>query len=47
MFLRNYMFEFMELFAPHLSREMVKNAIRLRDKREIIELFKEINLPVL
>ena len=46
MFLRNYMFEFMELFAPHLSREMVKDAIRLRDKREIIELFKEISLPV-
>ena len=46
MFLRNYMFKFMELFAPHLSCEMVKEAIKLRDKREIIELFKDTSLPV-
>ncbi len=46
MFLRNYMFDFMELFAPHLTRQMVQEAIRLRDKRDISELFKEIPLPV-
>lgn len=47
MFLRSYMFEFMELFAPHLNRETVEEAINLRDKREIKELFKDVTLPSL
>lgn len=45
MFLRGYMFDFMECFAPHLTRECVEEAINLRDKRDIKEMFKDITLP--
>lgn len=45
MFLRGFMFDFIELFAAHLTRERVEQAISVRDNREIRELLKDINLP--
>lgn len=47
MFLRSFMFDFMELFAPHLNRETVEEAIGLGDKREIRALFDDVSLPLL
>ncbi len=45
-FLRGYMYEFIELFAPHLTRELVDEAYRRHSKSEIEELFAHIDLPV-
>lgn len=45
-FLRSYMFDFMERFAPHLTRPVVEQAIALKNNEEIEEMFKDIELPV-
>lgn len=45
-FLRSYMFDFMERFAPHLTRPVVEQAISLKSNQEIDEMFKDIQLPV-
>ncbi|EHD2248350.1 HTH-type transcriptional regulator CysB, partial [Vibrio vulnificus] len=45
-FLRSYMFDFMERFAPHLTRPVVEQAISLKSNAEIDEMFKDIVLPV-
>ncbi len=46
-FLRGYMYEFMELFAPHLTREVVEEAFSKGNRAELDELFSQIDLPVL
>ncbi len=45
-FLRSYMYDFMERFAPHLTRPVVEQAILLKNNDEIEEMFKDIELPV-
>lgn len=45
-FLRGYMYDFVELFAPHLTREVVDAAIRARSGEEQQRLFADIELPV-
>ncbi|MCG3760021.1 HTH-type transcriptional regulator CysB [Vibrio cincinnatiensis] len=45
-FLRSYMYDFMERFAPHLTRPVVERAISLKSNAEIEEMFKDIELPV-
>ncbi len=45
-FLRSYMFDFIERFAPHLTRPVVEQAISLKSNAEIEEMFKDIELPV-
>ena len=44
-FLRGYMYEFMELFAPHLTREVVEEAFAKPNRAELDELFSSIELP--
>jgi LysR family cys regulon transcriptional activator len=44
-FLRGFMYEFIELFAPHLSRDLVEEAFSRHSKSEIDELFTHIELP--
>jgi LysR family cys regulon transcriptional activator len=44
--LRRYMYEFMQLFAPHLTRRLVDRAAAAATTDEIAELFKEVKLPV-
>ena len=46
-FMRNYMYEFIELFAPHLKRNLVQQAAQTDDRRELERLFSELELPVL
>ena len=46
-FLRGYMYEFIELFAPHLTREIVDQAFEKRNKTELESLFSSIDLPSL
>lgn len=45
-FLRGYMYDFIELFAPHLNRELVRDAFLLQTRAELDELFATIELPV-
>lgn len=44
-FLRGFMYEFIELFAPHLTREMVSEAFNRHSKIELDELFERVELP--
>ncbi|HQY70322.1 MAG TPA: HTH-type transcriptional regulator CysB [Pseudomonadales bacterium] len=44
-FLRGYMYEFIELFAPHLTREIVDKAWQLQGKAEVEALFEGVELP--
>ncbi|WP_101774918.1 HTH-type transcriptional regulator CysB [Pasteurella oralis] len=43
-FLRTYMYDFMQYFAPHLTRDVVEKAERLRDKDAVKKLFEGIEL---
>lgn len=45
-FLRGYMYDFMERFAPHLTRDVVDKATMLKSNLEIENMFKDIELPV-
>ncbi|GLS91503.1 transcriptional regulator CysB [Psychromonas marina] len=44
-FLRDYMYEFMVRFAPHLTRPLVEKAIQLKYTDEVNKLFADIELP--
>jgi LysR family cys regulon transcriptional activator len=44
-FLRDYMYEFMVRFAPHLTRPLVEKAIQLKYTDEVNKLFEDIDLP--
>lgn len=45
-FLRGYMYDFIEDFAPHLTRDVVREAFAHPGKTELDELFADIELPV-
>ncbi len=45
-FLRGYMYDFIELFAPHLTRDLVSEAFRLQSRDEIEALFAGLELPM-
>ncbi|MGQ0658389.1 MAG: HTH-type transcriptional regulator CysB [Chromatiales bacterium] len=44
-FLRAYMYDFIEWFAPHLTRELVDRACALKTKVELDQLFAKVSLP--
>ena len=44
-FLRGYMFDFIERFAPHLSKHVVTQAMLLKNNAEVDEMFADIKLP--
>ena len=44
-FLRGFMYDFIQEFAPHLTKEIVQEAILLHNKVEIDELFSNVQLP--
>jgi len=46
MFIRGFIFDFIRMFAPHLTRELIEKAITLREKKDFDALFKDIELPV-
>lgn len=45
-FLRTYMYEFIEHFAPHLTQSVVERAVQLRDPQQIDNMFSDIELPL-
>ncbi len=44
-YLRTYMYDFIELFAPHLNREVVDAAMATDSKDELDKLFNGLKLP--
>lgn len=44
-FLRSYMYDFIQRFAPHLTRDVVDKAISLRSNDDIEAMFKDVKLP--
>ncbi len=44
-FIRGYMYEFIRSFAPHLTRDIVAEAISISNKQEVDALFEGIELP--
>lgn len=47
MYLRSYMYEFIEMFAPHLSRELVQEAALEQSPRGLEGLLGEVEVPFL
>lgn len=45
-FLRTYMYDFIEEFAPHLTKNLVSTAVSLKDAEQVDALFKDIELPI-
>lgn len=45
-FLRGFMYQFMQEFAPHLSRDLVDQAVHCHNRDELDALFSHIELPV-
>lgn len=45
-YLRTYMYDFIELFAPHLKRDIVDMAIQSGSTEEVDAIFADIELPV-
>ncbi|WP_231757418.1 HTH-type transcriptional regulator CysB [Microbulbifer elongatus] len=45
-FLRGFMYEFIQQFAPHLTRELIDQAAQASSRAEVDELFSHIDLPV-
>lgn len=44
-FLRGFMCDFIETFAPHLDRAMLEKAVQCRNKAEVDQLFDGMELP--
>lgn len=44
-FLRAYMYEFIRLFAPHLTKEVIDNSMQTKTKQELEDVFKNTDLP--
>ncbi|GLQ30158.1 HTH-type transcriptional regulator CysB [Litoribrevibacter albus] len=45
-YIRGYMYDFIESFAPHLTRDRIDAAINCVSKGEVDELFEGVELPV-
>ncbi|MDP7591155.1 MAG: HTH-type transcriptional regulator CysB [Litorilituus sp.] len=44
-FLRGYMFDFIERFAPHLTKDIVTRAMIMKNNSEVEALLKDVKLP--
>jgi len=44
-FLRGYMYDFIERFAPHLTKDVVTRAMLLKNNHEVDEFLADIKLP--
>lgn len=44
-FLRGYMYDFIQAFAPHLTRELVEKASHCHNRQELEALFADVHLP--
>ena len=47
MFFREFMYEFLELFAPHLTRDLIESALSVRSRSAMDPLLVDVDLPLL
>ena len=45
-FLRSYMYEFIERFAPHLTKAVVEQAMMQKSNEDVEKMFRDLTLPV-
>lgn len=45
-FLRGFMYDFIQKFAPHLTKQMVDKAALCHSKAEVDELFADVQIPI-
>ena len=45
-FLRGFMYDFIETFAPHLTRERIEQVLQCQTRTEVEDLFAAVELPV-
>lgn len=43
--IRNYMYDFIKLFSPHLTDSLINQAVKSKSSVEVEELFSEIEIP--
>ena len=46
-FLRGFMYDFIEKFAPHLKKDIVNEAFNRHSRAELDELFEHVKIPTL
>lgn len=46
LFLRGYMYDFIQRFAPHLTPDLVDSVLTLRSNEDIEAVFRDVTLPV-
>jgi LysR family cys regulon transcriptional activator len=46
-FLRGFMYDFIEKFAPHLTKDIVNEAFNRHSRAELDELFADVKIPTL
>lgn len=44
-YLRGYMFDFIEMFAPHLTQSLVELASRCQTRDELADMFADVDIP--
>jgi LysR family cys regulon transcriptional activator len=44
--LRNYAYDFMQLFGPHLNRRLIEQAIEAREPEAKMEILAKLQLPI-
>jgi len=45
-YLRGYMYDFIEMFAPHLTRNRVEAALQCQEREAVQALFADVEIPV-
>lgn len=46
MYIRTFLYDFIKMFAPQLNRDIIDQALQIREKREAEALFENIPLPL-
>jgi len=44
-YIREFLYDFIELFAPHLTREAIELAMQCKNQKEVEQLFSQVDLP--
>lgn len=45
-FIRSFMYDFIEMFAPHLTQDRVKKAMTARTREDVEAVFEDVKLPI-
>ena len=45
-YIREFLYDFIEMFAPHLTRKMIEQAMQCKTQPEVDQMFEKIELPL-